>query len=828
MGQVFLSHCSADTEVAAQLSERLKAHGYRSAFLDFHPEDGIPAGRDWELELYRQLRSCQALIVLCSAASMESKWCFAEITHARSQGKAVLPVIIDACDPGPLLLRQQTIDWRSNQDAGFDRLVRGLKAAGLDPANAYAWDGSRSPYPGLLAFQEADAAVYFGRDKAIQAGLEKLNVQHQFGGNRSLMILGPSGSGKSSLVRAGLLPRLRADTEKWLVLPPVRPGGRPLRELAVSIATACGEASVQHTWRSVEASLASESDDGKSGAAALAEVLWELRAATADPNAHVVLVIDQAEELITGDRDTGQFVELLLASQQRADFPLQLIWTLRSDFLGAFQVHPALRHIRAEDLRIGPLDVADVSRVIEGPAALAGLQLEVGLVQLMLHDMATDDALPLLAFMLRTLYERSGEDGKLTVGAYRDLGGISGAVARAAEHAFEAAHLFGHQEHTLRAAFMSLVRIDDEGHYTRRRASEQDVGHEATPWLERFVQARLLVASTAENERFFEVAHEALFASWGRLKSWLDEGRDYLLWLRRLERMAEDWAAGGRREDDLLRGEALSSAREILEARDAKSRSLSKVALTFLGDSILESRRQSRMRLMLIGVVALTVVTGFGALWIFFSYLLPIHVATRRDIGADVDSYTGFFAAIGEWIVRSWVLGVLIGSSVFFWRRRLPGWFVRIAAWILAPALSLGVLLSTVIILIGLADVLTHYQKLSAEMIKDQVMAPDGVERAIARGDLTSAKFIAERATNRAGSMKISGQHLAVLHTRLAEVEALRGNAQAASRQYCQALKALRSVEGLPEHRQSWTSMVENSRTRFAPGVELQGCGDEP
>ena len=159
MSAIFISHSSHDHEAATEMGARLKEQGHRSVFLDFDPENGIPAGRDWEGELYRQLKACQAVIVLCSRHSMESKWCFAEITHAKSLGKHVFPVKIAECDVSGLLNPKQVVDLTTDPDGGYSRLWRGLVKAGLDPKGMFDWDGSRRPYPGLPAFKEADAAM---------------------------------------------------------------------------------------------------------------------------------------------------------------------------------------------------------------------------------------------------------------------------------------------------------------------------------------------------------------------------------------------------------------------------------------------------------------------------------------------------------------------------------------------------------------------------------------------------------------------------------------------------------------------------------------------
>src|SRR6476661_3657710 len=175
MSAIFISHSSADNALASEVATQLADLGHRSVFLDFDPAQGIPAGRNWEQELYLRLRTSQAVIVVCSRHSMASPWCFAEITHARALGKAIFPLRADDADIVPLLHDVQIIDARSDRTQAWTRLASGLVAAGLDPLRLFQWDGTRPPYPGLLAFQKADAALYFGRESAIQKTLDALN-----------------------------------------------------------------------------------------------------------------------------------------------------------------------------------------------------------------------------------------------------------------------------------------------------------------------------------------------------------------------------------------------------------------------------------------------------------------------------------------------------------------------------------------------------------------------------------------------------------------------------------------------------------------------------
>src|SRR5260370_30192106 len=150
MRAIFLSHGSADNEAADRLRRWLEEQGYRSFFLDFDPEQGIPADRDWEKELYAQLRTCRAIIVLCSPHSMASTWCFAEITHARALGKAIFPVKIADCPIHSLLTTLQVLDLTAGKRNGLDRLAHWLAVFGPGPISRFALEGSRPPHPGLL------------------------------------------------------------------------------------------------------------------------------------------------------------------------------------------------------------------------------------------------------------------------------------------------------------------------------------------------------------------------------------------------------------------------------------------------------------------------------------------------------------------------------------------------------------------------------------------------------------------------------------------------------------------------------------------------------
>jgi hypothetical protein len=238
VASLFISHSSRDQGAAQRLAERLQAEGFAALFLDFDPEQGIPAGRNWERELYAQLRKADAVIILASAASVASRWCFLEVGLARSLNKPIFPLRLEDDAQMALLDDAQWIDLAEGERA-YARLWEGLRQAGLDPADSFSWDPNRRPYPGLEPFAPQDAAVFFGRDHEIDRLLELVQPTLQRGvAGRLVAIVGPSGSGKSSLLRAGLLPRLENLKERWVVVPPMLPGQQPTRKLARSLSQA--------------------------------------------------------------------------------------------------------------------------------------------------------------------------------------------------------------------------------------------------------------------------------------------------------------------------------------------------------------------------------------------------------------------------------------------------------------------------------------------------------------------------------------------------------------------------------------------------------------
>lgn len=606
--RIFISHSSQDNDFAEALRERLQSQGHHSLFLDIHPLDGIAAGRDWERELYERIRTCQVMIVVCSRASMASRWCFVEMTHARAMGKPLLALKIDDCELDGVLADRQVVDLAREGEVAFERLFRGIVAAGVDPAKLFVRDPARPVYPGLLSFQEEDAALFFGRDDEISRGLELLTRVGHLGDPRVVMVLGASGTGKSSLVRAGLVPRLRRDGERWIVAGPFRPRTDPAGELA----SVLEKEGLPELGRQVRGG-------------ALADALLALRARSPHPAARVLLVVDQFEELL-GTGEPPLFLDQLRQAVDHPDAPVVVLGTMRSDFLDRFQGSGPLLDLRYGVLSLGPLSEGDIREVIEAPANEAELEIEPGLVDALAADAGTPNALPLLAFTLRDLWERYAGDRRLTLREYQvELGGVQEVVGRAADTVLRAARVTREQERALRTAFLAMLRVTDDGKYTRRPVRWKDLPEGVHPLLDRFVQARLLVSDADGEGGTLEVAHERLFDSWARLRGWIAEDAEALLLREELERAARAWE-GPRDADQLWRGARVSRARELLAQGTLL---LDEVGRRFL-DASRHAERTRRQRVM-------KAVSAFAAVALVLAAIASVSAARARSSAQTAD-----------------------------------------------------------------------------------------------------------------------------------------------------------------------------------------------
>lgn len=444
------------------------------------------------------------------------------------------------------------------------------------------------PYKGLSFFDEADSDLFVGREALTSRLLERaLAIASGAGeaGPRFLGIVGASGSGKSSLLRAGFVPALRWSKESadW----PIHvftPGAHPLESLAVSLTQD----------RESVADAAVLIDDLARDPRSLQ--LFAKRRLVGEPRGRLLIVVDQFEELFSLCRSPQQqaaFLECLLAAASESNGPVMVVVALRADFYAHCASHAPLREALARNQEfIGAMTDDELRRAIEEPAKRSRWELEAGLADLMLHDVGREPgALPLLSHaLLETWQRRRGR--MLTFGGYASSGGVRGAIAETAESVY-VDQLTHEQQDLARRLFMRLTQFgeDTAGEDSRRRVGFDELTGDAESsgsmrsLIQRLADARLISTS----EQAVEVAHEALIREWPRLRSWLDENRQGLRIHRRITEAAAEWSAGGGDPEMLWRGARLTEAEDWNKINDTELNSLER---EFLAESAAARRRE--------------------------------------------------------------------------------------------------------------------------------------------------------------------------------------------------------------------------------------------
>jgi WD40 repeat protein len=567
MPDLFISHASADRLAAERLAIQLRARHFESFFLDFDRATGIPVGQDWEKTLYRRLLACSAVVFLCTADSAASKWCFAELAQARALGKQILPIRLAGHALPDILRDVQAIDVAAGADIDDTRLWAELARLGVSEDAGFGWDDTRAPYPGMLAFAERDAAVFFGRRQEVDQLVDVLG-RMRLADVRLLVVVGASGSGKSSVVRAGLMPRVKRNRVDWIVLDPTTAGPDLLERLAEEIVAACPRDREPPSYATVDAEIRdAASGSGDLRRAALSSRLRSVRLALDARNAQVLWVVDQAERVLAKDAEMAEARRLIARCALTAGLPLHIVLTLRSDHLDAWQTMAAAESVGFESIPLAPLAPSRFGEVIEGPARLAGLELAPGLVPAMVADASRPDGLPLLAFVLRELWDRFGHAARrITLENYIDgVGRLEGAVGRRAAEVLSELRLSADQLGLLRETMCRMARLGEKD-YVAQPIPWGSVPQAVRPALERLIDARLLVT----RRDMVEVAHDVLFRAWGELREWLEASRSFLEWRRRLEPQIQAWESHARNIDQFhLSGAPLQEAMAWLASHDA-------------------------------------------------------------------------------------------------------------------------------------------------------------------------------------------------------------------------------------------------------------------
>jgi formylglycine-generating enzyme required for sulfatase activity len=697
MPVLFVSHSSKDDAAAGALETWLHANGFTDIFVDHH---SIAGGEKWPEALRASAGACRVVVCLVSENWLRSYDCFNEFLAAWYMGKRIIllfllsqPVNLDD-EANKRFARvcaeYQGIDLKTcggpNADLDFDadrevarRLKIGLRAAGaisrvgLDP-EAFAIDRTRrtTPFPGLVSFgdDDADAALFYGRSREIADTLEELRKMRAERDLRPLMILGASGAGKSSLLKAGIIPRLRREAPAWLPLRAFRPGADPLLNFAEALSRTLAD------FAKIEAhgvirdrlfaiwSKAQRGDGGGLTAAGLAALEGALDAegqklltAAGYASPTILISVDQAEEMARADGSSGDaLADYLRVALAASSSRWQVAFTIRTDSFPELQSHRRFQDLRARGYDLRAIPIFRFDSVVEEPAKRYGVEVDTVLVDALMQDAPKEDALPLLAFALQRLWRQYAASGTLTKDNYDKVGGLRGMIEDAAERALR--NIEPEQDVPIPSAappkrlielgaltfVPALAQINEQGATIRRVAKWQSFNDEQQELLARFDRWRLVVRRGEADGGTVEVAHEALFREWTRLKGWLEPERARLDALRSLEVDSATWNLHGRDAAFLNhRDKRLAAANALADIEGYRKR-LGKPEFDYLAACRAAEhlvRRRARRVQALIYVLLVGIIAGLVG-WINQAYVweqINWYVTMRPYRIANVDAY---------------------------------------------------------------------------------------------------------------------------------------------------------------------------------------------
>lgn len=516
-----------------------------------------------------------------------------------------------------------------------------------------------NPYKGLRAFDDGDVDDFFGREILVDSLIERLAGTGV--ASRCLVVVGPSGSGKSSVVRAGLVPALRSgvvsNSQSWFATTMV-PGKDPYEAL---------EAALLRVAVNPPDLLWNQLRDGKRG------VLRGVRRCLSADDETALVVIDQFEEIFANSSEdvANCFLEALACAVEDPTSQLRLVVTLRADYFDRPLSHTSFAAvINKAAVNVTPLAPDELEKAIVEPARRLGARFEPGLVaRIAAETIGQASPLPLLQYTLSELFDRR-EGNQLTIAAYDEIGGLAGALGRRAENVYTSAD--DSRQDAIRRVFGRMTNPGEQSTDLRRRIPVSDLGEDsANLWaIEQFGNARLVTfdRDVATREPTVEVAHEALLREWPRLVHWLADDTELLRSIDSVAAAASVWDQGGRTATDLYRGGRLENAIGLGLAAPDRLRNIdadfiesSRVVSEYERDA--EQRRVRRLR-RLVTVVGAALVVALIAGGVAFQQRNNAQEATERAELATLISNSAAVAADDD------ELAVLLALEAY---RQAPG-----------------------------------------------------------------------------------------------------------------------------------------------------------
>lgn len=570
----FISYSHKDCEWAEGLAKEIRKRKHpltRKKLNVFRDRDHIEVGQNWITTIGNAVKNSHCIIPIYSKSYFESEASTWELyqkllVDLDSQDRLILPCLIEDCEIPSILKHIHYLDFRyPNQgnsplpEMQLELLIKAIRSAITTHDNDAKHKQQKTssslpekgfsedyPYLGLSPFKETDSKFFFGRNALIDELAAQLRCNPRF-----LAIVGSSGSGKSSVVQAGLLPILRrGDVPGFEDVKVIsfRPGSDPQEALR----------------QAIQRERISISDDP-----------WQaiLYYQEQNPIKRLVIFADQFEELFAYSKEPRR-IEFLngLSKILRNKMPITLILTIRADFYDPILSSPLGGYLRTSQINVFPMTKGEMRDAIFKPAEVAGLMIEAGIEDRILEDLkGTKNPLPLLECALYQLWDRRSKSGLLTNETYNKIGGAAGAVSQWATETFN--QLTPIEQELSKRVFMRLIHYGQgDMPDSRRRIFSSEIasiGDEEAIYrlITKLADSRLLITDRDLSIGFqtVEIVHEALIREWRQLEEWINKNRKFLLWRQQLDEKINEWENRRREEFSLLRGSFLDEAEELIE-----------------------------------------------------------------------------------------------------------------------------------------------------------------------------------------------------------------------------------------------------------------------
>jgi len=592
VANIFISHSSEDNDSASEILGSLQEVG-SSIFLDFDSKHGLKGGQKWEKELYVRVKKSRIMIVALSPNWLNSTWCYKEYCMARVLRKKIIPVIIKE--------DERIEKWDGNDIQHYDTIVdidaieklkeRVKKLTHSDVAKLYDIEKLDSPFPGLRSFNKDEAGIFHGRNEDILNSVDMLNGMID-SNEKFLNIIGASGVGKSSFLKAGILPFIELlHTDLWYILPIFRAKQELLLNLAKVLASVSNRRSLEVL------SMLRKSE--------FIELFEEIELNAFDSakeknedieNIKILFPIDQAEELlsVSNKKDRDLFINILkFLLEKKSNF--YLVWTLRADYLKKYQDDKSLEFVHQLEttLLLKPISSKEIKNIIQEPAFSSDILIDDAVVEEIKENISSTLSLPILAYLLQTLFRTAKSDNRkqITINDYNALSKdgknpIENIINESANAIYDKTE----DIKSIKDLFLTyLVKINIDESITKQSAKLDNIPENMHCIIEQFVDRRLFVKDRDEEALItIEIAHEALISSWEKLIEWIEVEREFLIFKSHLNLYYNEWINAN--EDD----KALLSGMSLEKAINFKDKLKNRDETEFIDKSIIYSEEQEK------------------------------------------------------------------------------------------------------------------------------------------------------------------------------------------------------------------------------------------